>query len=200
MQLWCTTDEVAALIKAVPTDELLNTYAELATSILYDLSGRAFAGEGTVQVNYQIDHRGYVKLNDWQPVRSIVSSQVDGDDVSTSLSPAGTFVTFDRVYARRTATLVIEVGQNPPASGRRAAAALAAELVRGDPEYAKTEGADDVRPPFRITSITRQGVSYTYANPNDSTKEGLTGIYEVDLFLRAVNPGSARSQPKVVPL
>lgn len=200
MQLWCTTDEVDDLVRGSPSPEMLQRHAEHATSLLYDLSGRAFAGEGTVQASFVVGRRGYVKLNDWQPVRAIASATVDGEDASAALSPAGSYAIVDRTYAGKTLVLVLDVGQNPPTSGRRAAASLAAEMLRGDPGYATTSGADDVRLPFRVTSVTRQGVSYTYANPSDSTKEGLTGLYEVDLFLRAVNPGTSRTQPKVVPL
>lgn len=200
MQTWCTTDEVDDLVRGSPSLEMLQRHVEHATSLLYDLSGRAFAGEGTVQVSFVVGRRGYVKLNDWQPVRSISSATVDDVDVPAALSPAGSYVTVDRIYAGKILVLVLDVGQNPPTSGRRAAATLAAEMLKGDPEYVGTQGADDVRPSFRVTSITRQGVSYTYSNPSDSTKDGLTGLYEVDLFLRAVNPGSTRTQPKVVPL
>lgn len=200
MQTWCTTSEVDDLVKGSPSQELLLRYAEYATSVLYDVSGSCFSGEATVETSYVVNTRGIVKLNDWQPVRDVTTATIDDEPVPFRLSPAGTYVVVDRRHVGETLVLVLEVGQDPPTSGRLAAAALAAELLRGDPSYAETIGADDVRPPFRVTSISRQGVTYTYTNPSDATSKGRTGIYEVDLFLAAVNPNNVRRQPKVAAL
>lgn len=198
MTSWCTVDAVNALVSGSPSSGLVQKYADEATSLLFELSGRCFAGQFDVQTSHQVDRNGHIKLNDWQPVNSVADFTIDDTTVAFTLSPAGTYITVDSMYRSMTATFTLSIGQDPPASGITAAAFLAAEMLRGDPIYAKTTGATDARPSFRVTSISRQGVTYTFADPNTMTKEGLTGVYEVDLFLSAVNPGRARTQPKVV--
>lgn len=82
-------------------------------------------------------------------------------------------------------------GVNVPASGRLAAKKLAYELVLG------WEGDENCALPSNVTSISRQGVSFAVFDKQDFLNEGRTGVYEVDLFLRAVNPDKARKKAKV---
>jgi hypothetical protein len=51
--------------------------------------------------------------------------------------------------------------------------------------------------PQRVTSITRQGVSYTVLDQQDFIDELKTGMYEIDLFLKTVNPDKARAKARV---
>lgn len=197
MQPWCTEAEVNNLVSGDPSVELLREYAAHATSYLYTQSGRRFAGEATVISNFEIDRRGYVRLTAWLPVRDVVSATIGGVSVPFNLSPAGTYVEFPLSYRRRIVELTLEVGQNPPPIGRSAAAALAAEMLRGDPRYAALN-AGDARPDARLTSITRQGVTMEFVDPEALFRTGMTGVYSVDLFLRATNPTGARYQPKVI--
>ena len=197
MEPWCTAEQVNNLLQGDPPVELLNEYAAHATSTLYTWSGRRYAGEATVVSSFEIDRRGYVKLTPWLPVRDVVSATIDGSAVQFNLSPAGTYVEFPVRYRGYIVELTLEVGQNPPPMGRSAAAALAAEMLRGDPRY-EALGAGDTRPTSRLTSITRQGVTMTFADPAALMHNGLTGVFAVDLFLQAVNPTGARFQPKVI--
>lgn len=82
-------------------------------------------------------------------------------------------------------------GVMPPEAGRRAARLLADELMKAklDP--------NNCRLPDRVTSISRQGVSFTVLDPQAFLDEGRLGIYEVDAFLRAVNPDRARKPARV---
>jgi hypothetical protein len=41
-------------------------------------------------------------------------------------------------------------------------------------------------------------VSYTFIDPVTLQAKDMTGVQEVDLFIRAVNPNGMRYQPKVV--
>jgi hypothetical protein len=82
-------------------------------------------------------------------------------------------------------------GTPPPASGRAAARILATELVK------LFAGDDTCALPQRVTSVARQGVSYTILDNQDFIDELKTGIYAVDLFLRAVNPDKARARSRV---
>lgn len=82
-------------------------------------------------------------------------------------------------------------GSNPPRSGKEAAIRLANELIlwyAGDSRCALPE---------RITSVARQGISYTILDPQDFIKQGRTGIYAVDSFIAAVNPDGQRKKPAV---
>lgn len=82
-------------------------------------------------------------------------------------------------------------GTPPPSAGRSAARVLAKELVK------LYEGDDTCALPQRVTSIARQGVSYTVLDNQDFIDELKTGIYAVDLFLRASNPDKARARARV---
>lgn len=82
-------------------------------------------------------------------------------------------------------------GIDPPIMGKMAARTLARELAKG------WAGDDDCMLPQRVTSISRQGVSYTLLDQQDFLDEMRTGIYEIDLFLRSVNPDRARAKARV---
>lgn len=82
-------------------------------------------------------------------------------------------------------------GTPVPYAGKAAARLLAIELVKmyeGDPECAL---------PQRVTSVNRQGVSYTILDSQDFIEEGRTGIYAIDLFLKSANPDRAKARSKV---
>ena len=51
--------------------------------------------------------------------------------------------------------------------------------------------------PQRVTSISRQGVSYTVLDNQDFIDELRTGLYVVDLFLKSTNPDKARAKARV---
>ena len=82
-------------------------------------------------------------------------------------------------------------GIDPPAIGKMAARTLAKEFAKG------WAGNDDCALPQRVTAISRQGVSYTLLDQQDFLDELRTGIYEIDLFLRSVNPDKARARARV---
>lgn len=81
-------------------------------------------------------------------------------------------------------------GSPPPASGKAAARVLATEFV-------KLWNGDACDLPSRITSIARQGVSYTILDPQDFIDDMRTGLYVVDLFLKSSNPDKARTKSRV---
>lgn len=82
-------------------------------------------------------------------------------------------------------------GVDFPAAGRRAARHLAQQLAKG------WAGDETCELPDRVTSVSRQGVSYTILDDQAFLDDLRTGIYSVDLFLRAVNPDKARKPAKV---
>lgn len=83
-------------------------------------------------------------------------------------------------------------GIEPPPAAVNAAAELACQLI-----LAK-ENSDDCALPERVTSATRQGVTITVLDPMDFLDNGRTGIYSVDLFLKAYNPFGVRRPPSVL--
>jgi hypothetical protein len=82
-------------------------------------------------------------------------------------------------------------GSPPPIAGRAAARILALELVK------LYEGDDTCALPQRVTSVARQGVSYTVLDNQSFIDELRTGIYAIDLFLKTANPDRARARSRV---
>lgn len=82
-------------------------------------------------------------------------------------------------------------GSPPPTAGRNAARMFAIELVK------MYDDDDSCALPQRVTSVTRQGVSYTILDDQAFIDELKTGIYAIDLFLKAVNPDKARARARV---
>lgn len=78
-----------------------------------------------------------------------------------------------------------------PTLGKMAARRVAIEFVK------LWEGDPDCALPQRVTSVTRQGVTYTVLDSQDFLAEMRTGIYEIDIFLKTVNPHKAQKRSKV---
>lgn len=85
-------------------------------------------------------------------------------------------------------------GRNPPVAGKRAAATLACELLL----LSKPSEEKHCRLPQRVQTVTRQGVSMVLIDPLDVFDQGKTGIPEIDLWLKAVNPRNLRGPAMVV--
>jgi hypothetical protein len=88
-------------------------------------------------------------------------------------------------------TVTYSYGARPPALGRMAARELANQFIW----YATSDDRCSI--PERVTSISRQGVSWAMLDPQDFLDDGRTGIYQVDLFLKAVNPERRRMRSRV---
>jgi hypothetical protein len=82
-------------------------------------------------------------------------------------------------------------GEAPPAGGRDSAVVLATELARD--QY----GIGECRLPSNVTSVTRQEVTITMADPTDLFDKGRTGLASVDLWLNAVNGLGRRQRARV---
>lgn len=82
-------------------------------------------------------------------------------------------------------SVAYKYGVAPPPMGVQAAAVLACELAQ-----MCVGGACAL--PARVTSMTRQGVSVNTMDPQDFLDHGRTGLYVVDLFLKAYNPDGLR--------
>ena len=82
-------------------------------------------------------------------------------------------------------------GVEPPTLGKMAARTLAIEFAK------LWSGSDDCALPQRVTSVARQGVSYTIFDNQEFIDDLKTGLYAVDLFLKSVNPDKARAKARV---
>ena len=71
------------------------------------------------------------------------------------------------------------------------------EDIDTDYSYGWSGREDECTLPERVTSVTRQNVSWTLLDNQDFIDELKTGIYTVDLFLKSVNPDKARQRAKV---
>lgn len=72
-----------------------------------------------------------------------------------------------------------------------AAATLACEM------WKRETGAANCQLPERVTTVQREGLTYTLIDPLDFLKEGRTGIASVDMWLSMVNPAGLKSRPQV---
>lgn len=86
-------------------------------------------------------------------------------------------------------------GRAVPAAGRMAAAALGCQLALA----CQPETMGVCRLPKRVQTLSRQGVTVGAILDNfDQLDQGKTGIYEVDLFIKAYNPKGLRRRATVV--
>lgn len=84
-------------------------------------------------------------------------------------------------------------GVPPPMAGVTAAAYLGCQLAL----MCNPDTIDRCQLPQRVTNINRQGVSMVVLDPMQFIDKGRTGIYLIDLFLEAANPGRL-TRPSVV--
>jgi hypothetical protein len=131
-----------------------------------------------------------------QPVTEIVAVRtVTGDIVSPDSYYLVDHSTLQFAEGALIVPADIEVtysyGSNPPTLGKMAARRVAMEFVK------LWEGDEDCALPQRITSVSRQGVTYTVLDSQDFLEEMRLGIYEVDLFLKTANPNRAQKRSKV---
>ena len=82
-------------------------------------------------------------------------------------------------------------GTYPPAIAKMAAIEFASQFVKA------VECPGECKLPERVTSVSRQGVSFQIFDPQDFVNEGRTGLYVVDVFLKSVNPDRAQKRARV---
>lgn len=82
-------------------------------------------------------------------------------------------------------------GFPPPVAGKLAARKLAHEFLLSWTD------SEDCALPQRVTSVSRQGLTFAILDNQDFIADLRTGVYAVDLFLKSVNPDNARRKAKV---
>jgi hypothetical protein len=150
--------------------------------------------------------RAEVTLPD-RPVLSITEVTIDGavlDPAGYRLDDNAVLVRTDGSYWPLVGTgiadtttprmhVTYEWGLAPPAAGVLAAQAYATELVLAG------VGSTECRLPDRVTSITRQDVLTTFADPTVLLEHGMTGLNTVDAWVHSVNPRAhSGARPRVL--
>lgn len=221
--LWITVPELGPDYE---TSEYASQAVEAASYVMWALSGRKYSGTTTVTERYvrftpllntrllqetallnarinkslemiepwisaetRIRLRGQ-PVHEIKAVRSVTGQVFSQDD----------YYMVDRSTLQfQTGVLVVPAdieitytfGSNPPVLGKMAARRIAMEFIK------LWEGDETCALPERVTSITRQGVSYTLLDSQDFLQEMRLGIYEIDLFLKTTNPNKAQRRSKV---
>lgn len=207
--LWITEDDLDD-----PTSPDAREAARVASMVLYALSGRKYSGINEVTEIYEpircscwgnsdscvCGRRNRLRLRN-QPVRTVSEIIRDWESDSPYTVPTDEYDVVDRCYVRprlgatwgpsNQLQITYEYGAAVPEMGLRAARVLGNEILKS------LCGSDACQLPDRVTAISRQGVSFTLLDPQDFLKDGRTGLYEVDLFLKAVNPDNARKRSRV---
>lgn len=81
-------------------------------------------------------------------------------------------------------------GRLVPPGGRLSAVSLTTEL-------GKAWAGKACALPARVTSVTRQGITYEALESLEFLRAGLTGLYGVDAWIKAVNPDGLRQSGRV---
>lgn len=80
---------------------------------------------------------------------------------------------------------------NPAPAGTAVLVALLAK------EFLEACGGGKCRLPRRVQTVSRQGVTYQMVDPTSILEEGFTGLPEVDLWIKSVNPSRLQAPPRV---
>lgn len=221
--LWCTVRDLGPDYE---TSDYAAEAVKAASYLMWALSGRKYTGATTVTeryvrfaplINTRLIQEAAIINSRVNKALSIVEPWVSAEtrirlrgqpvtEIVAVRNVNGGIVSPDSYYMVDHSTLQfaegalivpadIEVtysyGANPPTLGKMAARRVAIEFVK------LWEGDEDCALPQRVTSVTRQGVTYTVLDSQDFLEEMRLGIYEVDLFLKTVNPNRAQKRAKV---
>lgn len=202
---WATADDIDSAACAALDADLIEGMLAVASDVLFELSARRFAGSCQDVIRPEPAQYGCHKEGRFipqfrlpaYPVTSITQVKIDGvvlDPSAYRLDEHRYLVRVDGEDWPTSQDLTLETtevdtweitfvyGSMPPPAGVKAAAALACQLA-----LAATD-SDDCQLPERVSSVTREGMTIAILDPFEFLDQGKTGIYLVDLFLRAYNP------------
>lgn len=171
-----------------------NYYGTLVTGQLYNIPVADFQ-EYTELVSDGLSPESRIKLRG-RPVTKIHSVRnMSGEIINPDLYYLVDHSTLQAAAGIPWTPCNVEVtytyGSPIPTAGKMAARTLAMEFAK------LWSGDDDCMLPQRITSLSRQGVSYTLLDSQDFIDDLRTGLYAIDLFLKSVNPDKARARARV---
>ncbi len=151
-------------------------------------SHRDFQGDGTSSYSR-------IRLRGRKVVRIHSLRDMNGNIIDPStyylVDHSTVFGTPNATWSAANVEVTYTYGSPPPTAGKAAARILATELVK------LYENDDTCALPQRVTSIVRQGVTYTVLDNQAFVDELKTGIYAIDLFLKTANPDKARARSRV---
>lgn len=221
---WATIADVCSPCDDYEFDvALLEDKLAIASDLLFDLSGRRWAGECSETVRPVVGRcrsRDVCRCADVAGIRLGGSPLVDVTEVKidgVALDPSEYRIddhnelvrladgdgvrrgwpTCQNMYLADTEEGTFSVtyvyGTAPPPGGVAAAAALACQLALA----CQPETVGSCRLSDRVVSISRQGVTKQLRDPAAMFPEGLTGLNEVDLWLSSLRYGR-RQRPATV--
>lgn len=212
---WAQMHELPNDVQQLHDEQVWCSILALASDILWSASGRRWRNVQASET-VTLDPDGCpswptyaLQYGYWTPItpdsRSRARVRLPRPDVTAiiSVTLGGTaFTAFRRSgnYAvrtdgrgwpmRDTTRITYEFGKLVPHTGKLAVLALAAELGRA---FAGKSCAL----PARVTSVVRQGISFDMLESLEVLKEGLTGLYSVDQWIRAINPNRSKQAGRV---
>lgn len=221
--LWVTVRDLGP---GWETSDYAQQAVESASYLMWAMSGRKYTGVTTVTeryvrfaplINTRLIQEAAIINSRVNKALAIVEPWVSAEtrirlrgqpvqSVETVRNIGGGIVSADSFYVVDHSTLQftegalivpadIEVtytyGAQPPVLGQMAARRVAIEFIK------LWTDDDSCALPQRVTSVTRQGVTYTVLDTQDFIQEMRMGIYEIDLFLKVVNPARANKRSKV---
>jgi hypothetical protein len=224
---WATETDLPSLTVAPPTTpELIEEALEFASFVVWRLSGMLYAPVQLITEAYDtrlslcmssqiypiflqgspyniaacsqcacsncgVFHR--TRLRGY-PIRGVYDVWADGiklaDNEYVVLDNSVLGLTTSKYCNVRCLVVRYAYGTGVPPGGRAAVAKLADQLLL-------SARGEDCDLPARVTSVSRQGVSWTLLDPQDFIDQGRTGIYEIDMLLHALNPSHALARPRV---
>jgi hypothetical protein len=121
------------------------------------------------------------------PVVTVADVSLAGPDPSVAV----TVIEPGCIAAEGTWSISYTQGSMPPPGGQMAAAMFACQIALNQC------GGDDCVLPQRLKHITREGVQMDFADPLLFLDKGQVGIYEVDLWVKSVNPARLQRRAAV---
>lgn len=213
--LWVdpTAEAVIEAISAgddVSPEDIIAAVAE-ASELLGALTGHRVHPAGVVTEEYTASPFATRLTPTWRPIREVIDILVVGADCteyemgtlwclfngSVQLRPRynqllqgggarALLLVCGCVGPVENIRLTYRYGSTVTASARAALLAYARQLyLRDHPD------SGECQLPERVTSVSREGLSYTVFDPQTYLDKGRTGVAVVDAFLSAVNPSRA---------
>lgn len=213
---WAQASELSQDAQELHSQGMWCSILSLASDILWAASGRRWRNVQATETvtldppeqSCQPTGQGYAQ-GYWRPMlvspsrpNRVRLPRPDVTAITTVTLDGSAFTAYRRSgsYALRTdghgwplattTRITYQFGRLVPHSGRLACAAFAGEL--GKALLGQRCGL-----PARVTSVTRQGISFDVLESLEFLKEGLTGFPPVDMWIRSVNPTQTRGSGQV---
>ena len=190
-----------------PPDDTVLQAISVASEVLQRLTGYLIHPAGTAEEDYVAAPRIRRLTPNWRPLRAVEAvERIDRDCLATPLPELPCIIGQDAYFSSARCSLEYwmtticgcspsgvefirmryRFGSTVTASARRALIYLARQMwLQVNPAQGECEL------PERVTSVNREGLSYTIFDPQSYLMERKTGLPSVDLWLAAVNPAKS---------